>query len=71
MKVLKLKVDELFDKREYLFTRRWNSRPVWTLIERVKDDVNGLGMGKRKHILKTPYHFSIAGLLCAIVVSRI
>ena len=42
MKVWKMKADEPLDKLKNLFTSRWNSRPVWTLVESVKDNENGL-----------------------------
>jgi hypothetical protein len=70
-KVRKVEVNELLDKSKNLFTRRRDPRPVWTLVERVKDDVYGLRMGDREHILETLYHFTIAGLCCTIVMCRI
>ena len=42
MKVWKMKADEPLDKLQNLFTSRWNSGPVWTLIKSVKDNVSGL-----------------------------
>jgi len=71
MKIWKMKFNELLDKRKDLFTRRWNSRPVWTLVERVQDNVNGLQIGNREHILETSYHYAITRLLFTIVVCRI
>ena len=41
VKMRKMKADELLDQGKNLFTSRRNSGPVWTLIEGVKDDVNG------------------------------
>ena len=63
MEMRKVKVNELLDKRKDLFTRRWNPRPIWALVERVQDDVNRLRMGTLEHILETLYHNFIAGLL--------
>ena len=71
MKMRKMKVDELLDKCKNLFTRRWNSRPVWTLVERVQDNVNRSSIGDREHVLETSNHFNITWLLCTIVVRRI
>src|SRR6266571_6698535 len=56
MKTWQAKVDELLDKRKDLSTRRWDSRRVWTLVERVQNNVHGPRMGNREHILETTYH---------------
>ena len=71
VKMWKMKVNELLDKRENLFTRRWDSGPVWALVNRVKDNVNRPKIGNREHIFETLYHNTIAGLLCTILVSGI
>ena len=71
MEMRKMKVNEFLDECKNLFTRRWDSRPVWTLVKGVKDDVNRLRIGNREHILETLYHDTIAGLLCTILVCRI
>jgi len=71
MKMRKMKVNEPLDKRKDLFTRGWDSRPVRTLVKRIQDNVNGSWIGNREHILKTSYHYTIAGLLRTIVVCRI
>ena len=42
VKMRKMKADEFLDKRKHLLTSRWNSGSVWTLIESIKDDVDGL-----------------------------
>jgi hypothetical protein len=51
MKMQEMKVDKLLDKCKNLFTRRWDSRPVWTLVESVKDNVHRSWSGNCEHIL--------------------
>src|SRR6266404_4143461 len=71
VKTRQAKVNERLDKGKDLFTRRWNSGPVRTLVERVKNNISGRQIWNREHIDETLYHCLIAGLLCAIFMSSV
>jgi hypothetical protein len=71
MKMWEMKANELLDKRKGLSTRRLDSGPFWTFVERVQYYVDGQWVENREHILERSYHYTIARLLCTIVVCRI
>src|SRR6266404_220436 len=71
VKTRQAKVHEQLDKGKELFTRRWDSGPVRTLVERVQDNINGRQIWDCEHVNETLYHCTIAGLLCTIFMNRI
>ena len=54
-----------------LFRSRWDSRPVRTFVEGVKDDVNVLWIESCEHLLETSSHYPITRFFFTIVVHSI
>ena len=62
---------ELLDETENLRARRWDGVVVWTLIERIQDNVDGRLIRNCKHILETLGQCSFGGLLSALFMLQI
>jgi hypothetical protein len=71
MKIWEGKFDELLHETEDQVPRRWQSKSVGTLVERVHNNVDRAVIGKRECVLQALYQHVISGLVCAIVMSLI
>jgi hypothetical protein len=69
--VCEVKADKLIHKVEDLFSRRWNGRRNWTLVERIHDDVSRSLRPETEHFFEAFHHGVIARFLYSTFVCKI
>jgi len=62
--------NEMLDKVEDLFSRRWHPSIVRAFIESIDDEENRALIRKREHIIQTFHQGTIIGCLGTLVVFR-
>jgi hypothetical protein len=66
-----VKANEFIYKVENLFSRRWDHRGDWALVERIQDDIGGSMRLRGEHFFEAFYHSPITRLPFSMVIFRI